>query len=50
MGVPPSGKPAEWSAIHIFRVADGRLAERWSGVDAGGLLERLRSAGDGETG
>jgi predicted ester cyclase len=50
MGVPPSGKPAEWSAIHIFRVADSRLAERWSAVDVGGLLERLRSAGAGDAG
>ena len=48
MGVPPSGKPAEWRAIHIFRIEDGRLAERWMGVD-GGLLERLRSAGDADS-
>jgi predicted ester cyclase len=42
MGVPPSGRPAEWTAIHIFTVREGRLTERWSGVDVGGLLERLR--------
>lgn len=42
-GVPPSGRPAEWTAIHIFRVQDGRLTERWSEVDIGGLLERLKA-------
>ncbi len=43
LGVPPTGRPAEWTAIHIFRVQDGKLVERWSEVDVGGLLERLRS-------
>ena len=42
LGVQPSGRPAEWTAIHIFRVQDGRLRERWSEVDVGGLIERLR--------
>jgi steroid delta-isomerase-like uncharacterized protein len=41
LGMPPTGRPAEWTAIHIFRVEDGRLAERWSEVDIGGLMERL---------
>jgi steroid delta-isomerase-like uncharacterized protein len=29
-GQPPSGQPVEFSAIVIFRIADGRLAERWA--------------------
>jgi steroid delta-isomerase-like uncharacterized protein len=45
MGVPGTGKPAEWTAIHIFRVADGKLRERWAELDATGLAERLRVAG-----
>ena len=31
LGRPPSGQPVERSAIVIFRIADGRLAERWAG-------------------
>jgi predicted ester cyclase len=38
---PPTGRPVEWTAIHIFRVEDGRLTERWSEVDIGGPVERL---------
>jgi predicted ester cyclase len=30
-GQPPTGQPVELAAIVIFRVADGRLAERWAG-------------------
>jgi len=30
-GRPPSGQPVELAAIVIFRIADGRLAERWAG-------------------
>jgi steroid delta-isomerase-like uncharacterized protein len=30
LGQPPSGEPVEFSAIVIFRIADGRLAERWA--------------------
>jgi steroid delta-isomerase-like uncharacterized protein len=29
-GQPPTGQPVELAAIAIFRVADGRLAERWA--------------------
>jgi steroid delta-isomerase-like uncharacterized protein len=31
LGQPPTGEAVEMSAIVIFRVADGRLAERWAG-------------------
>ena len=34
-GRPPSGRPVEYSAIVIFRIADGRLAERWAGWKPG---------------
>lgn len=30
LGRPPSGQPVELAAIVIFRIADGRLAERWA--------------------
>ncbi len=43
MGIPPTGQPAEWSAIHIFRVRDGRFTDRWGEANIGGLAERLRA-------
>jgi steroid delta-isomerase-like uncharacterized protein len=31
LGQPPTGQPVEFSAIVIFRVADGKITERWAG-------------------
>jgi len=28
---PPSGEPVEMTAVVIFRIADGKIAERWAG-------------------
>jgi steroid delta-isomerase-like uncharacterized protein len=30
-GQPPTGQAVEMAAIVIFRIADGKLAERWAG-------------------
>jgi ketosteroid isomerase-like protein len=35
LGRPPTGEPVEYAAIVIFRVAGGRLAERWAGWKPG---------------
>jgi steroid delta-isomerase-like uncharacterized protein len=35
LGRPPSGQAVELAAVVIFRVADGRLAERWAGWKPG---------------
>ena len=35
LGRPPTGKPVELAAIVIFRIADGRIAERWAGWKPG---------------
>jgi predicted ester cyclase len=35
LGRAPSGQPVELAAVVIFRVADGRLAERWAGWKPG---------------
>lgn len=32
---PPTGRPVELAAIVIFRIADGKIAERWAGWKAG---------------
>ncbi|HEY7429499.1 MAG TPA: ester cyclase [Streptosporangiaceae bacterium] len=34
-GRPPTGQPVELSAIVIFRIADGKIVERWAGWKPG---------------
>lgn len=41
MGVPPSGKPIEMQEIHIARIVDGRIVERWTQFDIFGLLQQI---------
>ena len=41
-GYAPTDKPITWTAIHIWRVHDGRLAERWSEADVFGIFEQLK--------
>jgi steroid delta-isomerase-like uncharacterized protein len=41
MGRPPTGKEFSARQIHIWRVADGRLAEHWGVRDDLGLLTQL---------
>ena len=41
MGIPPSGKHATWSEIHIVRFADGKIVEHWAEVDRLGMLQQL---------
>ena len=40
-GIAPTGKPVHWTAMHILRVRDGKLTERWVEVDMLGLLQQL---------
>ena len=35
LGRPPSGQPVELAAIVIFRIANGKIAERWAGWKPG---------------
>ena len=39
---PVSGRPAAWTFIHIWRVADGMLVEHWACRDDMGLLDQVR--------
>ena len=41
-GVSPSGRPAAWTFIHIWRVANGMIVEHWACRDDMGLLEQVR--------
>jgi steroid delta-isomerase-like uncharacterized protein len=35
LGRPPSGQAVEFAAIVIFRIANGKIAERWAGWKTG---------------
>jgi predicted ester cyclase len=39
--VPPTGKHATWTEIHIGRGVDGRLTEHWGLADGLGMLTQL---------
>jgi lactoylglutathione lyase len=41
-GVPATGRPAAWTFIHLWRVADGLIVEHWACRDDMGLVEQLR--------
>ena len=41
-GASVSGRPAAWTFIHIWRVADGMVVEHWACRDDLGLLEQVR--------
>jgi steroid delta-isomerase-like uncharacterized protein len=41
MGVPASGKAMAMGSVHIFRLADCKLAEHWAEQDALGMLQQL---------
>ena len=41
-GTKVSGRPAAWTFIHIWRVADGMIVEHWACRDDMGLLVQLR--------
>jgi steroid delta-isomerase-like uncharacterized protein len=41
LGLPPTGRTANFAGIDIHRLRDGRLAEHWHVVDLYGLLQQL---------
>jgi predicted ester cyclase len=45
MGIPPSGNAFAFSAISIFRIADGKIVEHWGEEDALGWLRQLGAMG-----
>ena len=40
-GIPPSGRKAKWSAIHIIRMEDGKMAEHWDVIDLMGMMRQI---------
>jgi steroid delta-isomerase-like uncharacterized protein len=41
MGIPPSGQRIEMQEIHIARIVDGKIVERWTQFDIFGLLQQI---------
>ena len=41
LGLPATGRPVEFRAHHMARVADGRIVEFWGVADLLGALEQL---------
>jgi predicted ester cyclase len=44
LGIEATGRRVTWTAIHIWRIADGRLAERWSEADVLGIVRQLKES------
>src|SRR5689334_15113414 len=41
LGIPPTGRQVTVSAIHVCRLADGKIMERWTNSDELGMLRQL---------
>lgn len=41
MGIPPTGRRVTVTEIHLARIADGKIVERWGNWDPLGLLRQL---------
>ena len=41
LGLPPTGRPVAVAGTEVYRLADGRIAERWAVVDLAGLRRQL---------
>ena len=41
MGSSPTGKTITYTGIDIFRIAEGKIVERWGEIDALGLMQQL---------
>ncbi len=40
-GIPPTGKRAKWSELHIVKMKDGKIVEHWGNVDQMNMLIQL---------
>ncbi|AKG21336.1 ester cyclase [Calothrix sp. 336/3] len=41
MGIPPTGKPVNFSVVHIDRVIDGKIVEHWGQGDTFAMMKQL---------
>ncbi len=40
-GIPPTGRAVSMVGVHVFRVADGKIAEHWAQRDDLGMMRQL---------
>jgi steroid delta-isomerase-like uncharacterized protein len=40
-GIPASGKAVEFGGMVFWRIADGKIAERWAYLDSAGLIAQI---------
>ena len=40
-GIPPTGKPVQWSEIHIYRLDGEKIVEHWGEIDMLAILAQL---------
>ena len=41
LGIPPTGKQVAGTGIYIFRIAGGKVVERWGNQDDLGMMQQL---------
>ena len=50
MGMPATGRTYEIEEMHLFRLADGKIAEHWHVADIAGMLRQLGPTPSGSRG
>jgi hypothetical protein len=40
-GVPPAGNHLQWTAVDIYRIEDGKIAEEWAADDLTAVLHDM---------
>jgi len=41
MGIPPTGIQVKWTGLSFYRIAGGKIVERWKNMDILGLVQQL---------
>ncbi|GAH24773.1 unnamed protein product, partial [marine sediment metagenome] len=41
MGMPSTGVQATWTGISFFRIAGGKIVERWKSMDTLGMMQQF---------
>jgi len=48
LGIPPTGKHAQWNSTGFFRVQDGKIVEHWGVPDFFSLMNQLTGGPGGQ--
>ncbi len=40
-GLPPTGREVGWTETHIYRIADGQIAENWPAVNFERIMQQI---------